>query len=60
MEERTQPKIIAPHGGYYNLKSYQMAEIIHDAVMATWTGSAGATKKASAFFARTANGSGYR
>jgi hypothetical protein len=25
------PKIIPPHGGYRDLKSYQMAEIVHDA-----------------------------
>ncbi|MGO9372869.1 MAG: four helix bundle suffix domain-containing protein [Syntrophobacteraceae bacterium] len=25
------PKIIPPHGGYQDLKSYQMAEIVHDA-----------------------------
>src|SRR5208337_1762548 len=27
------PKIIPPHGGYRDLKSYQMAEIIHDATV---------------------------
>ncbi|MDR3557229.1 MAG: four helix bundle suffix domain-containing protein [Syntrophobacteraceae bacterium] len=27
------PKIIAPHGGYRDLKSYQMAEIIYDATV---------------------------
>ena len=29
-----EPKIIPPHGGYRNLKSYQMAEIIYDATVA--------------------------
>jgi four helix bundle suffix protein len=29
----THPKIIPPHGGYRDLKSYQMAEIIHDATV---------------------------
>ena len=27
------PHAIAPHGGYSNLKSYQMAEIVHDATV---------------------------
>jgi len=27
------PKIIPPHGGYQDLKSYQMAEIVHDATV---------------------------
>lgn len=27
------PRAIAPHGGYRNLKSYQMAEIVHDATV---------------------------
>ena len=27
------PKIIPPHGGYRDLKSYQMAEIVHDATV---------------------------
>ena len=27
------PKIIPPHGGYRGLKSYQMAEIVHDATV---------------------------
>ena len=27
------PKLIPPHGGYRDLKSYQMAEIIHDATV---------------------------
>ncbi|MGO9529809.1 MAG: four helix bundle suffix domain-containing protein [Syntrophobacteraceae bacterium] len=29
----TTPKIIPPHGGYQDLKSYQMAEIVHDATV---------------------------
>lgn len=29
-DEGARPKIIPPHGGYRDLKSYQMAEIIHD------------------------------
>ena len=29
--QKEPPKIIPPHGGYRDLKSYQMAEIIHDA-----------------------------
>ncbi|MDZ7371553.1 MAG: four helix bundle suffix domain-containing protein [candidate division KSB1 bacterium] len=32
--ESTTPKAIAPHGGYRNLKSYQMAEIVYDATVA--------------------------
>jgi hypothetical protein len=27
------PKAIPPHGGYRDLKSYQMAEIVHDATV---------------------------
>ncbi|MBU1054143.1 MAG: four helix bundle suffix domain-containing protein [Proteobacteria bacterium] len=27
------PKLIPPHGGYQNLQSYQMAEIVHDATV---------------------------
>ncbi|MDI6740071.1 MAG: four helix bundle suffix domain-containing protein [Candidatus Edwardsbacteria bacterium] len=30
---QAQPRVIPPHGGYRNLKSYQMAEIIHDATV---------------------------
>ena len=30
---RVEPRVIPPHGGYRNLKSYQMAEIIHDATV---------------------------
>ena len=29
--EKSKPDLISPHGGYRNLKSYQMAEIIYDA-----------------------------
>ena len=29
--EKSEPDIISPHGGYRNLKSYQTAEIIYDA-----------------------------
>lgn len=32
--EKSKPDIIPPHGGYRNLKSYQMAEIIYDATEA--------------------------
>ena len=28
-----QPQIIPPHGGYRDLKSYQMAEVVHDATV---------------------------
>src|SRR3974377_2154110 len=28
------PRVIPPHGGYRDLKSYQMAEIVHDATVA--------------------------
>ena len=31
--QKEPPKIIPPHGGYRDLKSYQMAEIIHDATV---------------------------
>ena len=31
--KKESPKIIPPHGGYRDLKSYQMAEIIHDATV---------------------------
>jgi len=31
--QSTTPKIIPPHGGYRDLKSYRMAEIIHDAAV---------------------------
>lgn len=31
--EPSEPRVIPPHGGYRNLKSYQMAEIIHDATV---------------------------
>ena len=30
---RTLPDLIPPHGGYRDLKSYQMAEIVHDATL---------------------------
>lgn len=30
---RVEPRVIPPHGGYRNLKSYQMTEIIHDATV---------------------------
>ncbi|MBI4727250.1 four helix bundle protein [candidate division TA06 bacterium] len=30
---RVEPRVIPPHGGYRNLKSYQMAEIVHDATV---------------------------
>ena len=26
------PELIPPHGGYRDLRSYQMAEIVHDAL----------------------------
>jgi hypothetical protein len=29
----TLPELILPHGGYRDLKSYQMAEVVHDARM---------------------------
>jgi len=29
-----EPRIIPPHGGYHNLKSYQVAEIVFDATNA--------------------------
>jgi restriction system protein len=29
--DKSKPDLISPHGGYRNLKSYQMAEIIYDA-----------------------------
>ncbi len=32
-DKRQPPKIIPPHGGYRDLKSYQMAEIVHDATV---------------------------
>jgi four helix bundle protein len=32
-DEIAEPKIIPPHGGYRALRSYQMAEIIHDATV---------------------------
>jgi four helix bundle suffix protein len=32
-DNRHVPKIIPPHGGYRDLKSYQMAEIVHDATV---------------------------
>ncbi|MFZ0929014.1 MAG: four helix bundle suffix domain-containing protein [Syntrophobacteraceae bacterium] len=31
--QKEPPQIIPPHGGYRDLKSYQMAEIIHDATV---------------------------
>jgi len=31
MEERSQSRLIPPHGGYRDLKSYQNAEIVYDA-----------------------------
>jgi hypothetical protein len=30
-DEKEASPLIPPHGGYRNLKSYQMAEIVHDA-----------------------------
>ena len=33
MELSEDKKLIPPHGGYRNLKSYQMAEIVHDATV---------------------------
>ncbi len=32
--EKSQPGLIPPHGGYRNLKSYQTAEIVYDATVA--------------------------
>jgi four helix bundle suffix protein len=32
-KDNTEPKVIPPHGGYRELKSYQMAEIVHDATV---------------------------
>jgi len=32
-DKRDTPRAIPPHGGYKNLKSYQMAEIVHDATV---------------------------
>jgi len=34
MEERDPAKPVAPHGGYRDLKSYQMAEIVYDGAVA--------------------------
>ncbi|HIJ74826.1 MAG TPA: four helix bundle protein, partial [Candidatus Hydrogenedentes bacterium] len=31
---RHEPRIISPHGGYRELKSYQTAEIVYDATVA--------------------------
>lgn len=31
--EKEPPQLIPPHGGYRDLKSYQMAEIVHDATL---------------------------
>ena len=33
MTDSTTPTLIPPHGGYRDLKSYQMAEIVHDATV---------------------------
>jgi hypothetical protein len=33
MTDQHTPKLIPPHGGYQNLQSYQMAEIVHDATV---------------------------
>jgi restriction system protein len=33
-DKRDPPQIIPPHGGYKDLKSYQMAEIVYDATVA--------------------------
>jgi len=32
-DENPKPSVIPPHGGYRNLKSYQMAEIVYDATV---------------------------
>ena len=34
IDEKKTPKLIPPHGGYRNLQSYQMAEIVYDATVA--------------------------
>ncbi len=34
MNGNNPPRPVAPHGGYRNLKSYQMAEIVYDATVA--------------------------
>jgi four helix bundle protein len=34
MPEEGQPKPVAPHGGYRDLKAFQMAEIVYDATVA--------------------------
>lgn len=31
--DKTQPALIPPHGGYRNLKSYQTSEIVYDATV---------------------------
>ena len=33
MNDTPQPKLIPPHGGYRDLKSYQNAEIVYDATV---------------------------
>jgi restriction system protein len=33
-KKKTSPGLIAPHGGYADLKSYQMSEIVYDAATA--------------------------
>lgn len=32
--KKAEPRLIAPHGGYQKLKSFQMAEIVYDATIA--------------------------
>jgi restriction system protein len=32
-KDTTEPKVIPPHGGYRDLKSYQMSEIVYDATV---------------------------
>lgn len=31
-ERKETPTLIPPHGGYRDLKSYQMSEIVHEAI----------------------------
>jgi len=33
MPDKNSPKLIPPHGGYRDLQSYQMSEIVYDATV---------------------------
>jgi len=37
-ERRESPQLIPPHGGYSELQSYQMAEIVYDGIVVFATG----------------------